>query len=339
MGTGGRYFEEAIARIERGDSDGMIVWKADRFGRDLIDGLIQIRRISDMSGVFVSVYDNLDTSTSTGRMVLRIMLSIAENRLEEISEQWRTAKARAVARGIHPTATAPFGYRHSKKKANGGNTGPLVPDPDTAPLVRDLFRRRAAGAGPSELSDWLYAQGAKTAFGRERFSHRAIKDILRNDVYVGVASAGPHIRNEQAHEALVDRGTFKAVQWRGVQFRPRSEAPSPIRPLLRCAGCRYAMRAERRLQKAGDVWYFTCRCRTGKTAWTCEHPAAVKDDGVLERWIVERFLAAIPRLQITARTASPRLTNLSKPPPPRRTPSTSGATTTGSSSDSEWTRT
>jgi site-specific DNA recombinase len=111
---------------------------------------VQIRRIRDMGGVFVSVYDNLDTSTSTGRMVLRIMLSIAEDRLEEISEQWRTAKARAVARGIHPTAIAPFGYRHAHKKTNGGNTGPLVPDPETAPLVRELFERRAAGAGPSQ---------------------------------------------------------------------------------------------------------------------------------------------------------------------------------------------
>jgi DNA invertase Pin-like site-specific DNA recombinase len=314
-GKGGHrrpLLEDAIARIERGESDGMIVWKADRFGRDLIDGLIQIRRIRDVSGVFVSVFDNLDTSTSTGRMVLRIMLSIAENRLEEISEQWRTAKARAVARGIHPTGIAPFGYRHSRKKANGGNAGPLVPDPDTAPLVRELFQRRAAGAGPSELSDWLYAQGAKTAYGRSRFSHRAIKDILRNDVYIGVESAGADIRNDEAHEALIDRETFHAVQWRGVQFRPRSAAPSPIRPLLRCAGCRYAMRAERRAQLGGDVWYFTCRSRTGKTAWECDYPAAVKDDGNLERWIVDRFLAAIPRLSVTSSAASPRLDELEK---------------------------
>ena len=312
-GKGGHrrpLLEESIARIERGESDGLIVWKADRFGRDLIDGLIQIRRIRDVDGVFVSVHDNLDTSTSTGRMVLRIMLSIAENRLEEISEQWRIAKSRAVARGVHPTAVAPFGYRHASTKTGGGSTGPLLPDPTNAPLVRELFRRRAAGAGPSELSDWLYAEGAKTAFGRDRFSHRAIKDILRNDVYIGVASAGPEIRNEQAHEPLVDRETFDAVQWRGVQFRPRSESPSPIRPLLRCAGCRYTMRAERRVQKAGEVWYFTCRCRNSKTAWSCDHQAAIKDDGSLERLIVDQFLDRIPRLHVSALARSPGLEEL-----------------------------
>jgi hypothetical protein len=72
------------------------------------------------------------------------------------------------------------------------------------------------------------------------------------------------------------------------------------------------MRAERRPLKGGDVWYFTCRCRTGKTAWACEQPAAVRDDGSLEKWIVERFLAAIPRLQVTARAASPRLDELER---------------------------
>jgi site-specific DNA recombinase len=312
-GKGGHHrplLEEAIARVERGDSNGVIVWKASRFGRDLIDGLVHIRRIRDVNGVFVSVYDNLDTSTSTGRMVLRILLSVEEERLEEIREQWQTAKARAVARGIHPTAIAPFGYQHAARRPDGGNTGPLVPHPVNAPLVRELFRRRAAGAGPSELSDWLYAQGTKTAYGRDRFSHRAIKDILRNDVYIGVASAGPGIRNEEAHEPLIDRKTFDAVQWRGVQFRPRSDDPSPIRPLLRCAGCRYAMRAERRSLTGGDVWYFTCRTRTGKTAWACGDAAAIKDDGALEQWIVDRFLAAIPRLRAEARASSPRLTDL-----------------------------
>jgi site-specific DNA recombinase len=302
--------EEAIARVEHRDSDGVIVWKASRFGRDHLDALLQIRRIRDVGGVFVSVYDNMDTSTSTGRMVLRILLSLAENQLEEMREQWHTAKARAVARGVHPTAVAPFGYRHAAKKVNGGSTGPLIPDPVHAPLVRELFQRRAAGAGPSELSDWLHAQGARTAFGRERFSHRAIKDILRNDVYVGVASAGPEIRNEQAHQPLIDRATFDAVQWRGVQFRPRSPNPSPIRPLLRCAGCRYAMRAERRQLANGLTWHFTCRSNRTRTAWACEQPAAIRDDGALEEWIVNRFFAEIPRLVAQARQSSPRLVEL-----------------------------
>lgn len=106
-----------------------------------------------------------------------------------------------------------------------------MPDPETAPLVRELFERRAAGAGPSELSDWLHSLGATTAYGRKRFSHRAIKDILRNDVYIGVASAGPRIRNEQAHEPLIDHATLRRCN--GTEFSSGHDR-TPHRPSAHC---------------------------------------------------------------------------------------------------------
>ena len=36
----------------------------------------------------------------------------------------------------------------------------------------------------------------------------------------------------------------------------------------------------------------------------------MKDDGSLERWIIQRFLAALPRIRVTARAVSPRLDEL-----------------------------
>src|SRR3954449_298573 len=51
---------EALARIERGESNGLIVARLDRFGRSLIDGLEAIERIRLAGGVFVSVQDGFD---------------------------------------------------------------------------------------------------------------------------------------------------------------------------------------------------------------------------------------------------------------------------------------
>src|SRR5215217_1111371 len=47
--------EEAIARIERGDSQGIVVAKIDRFGRSLANGLAAIERITRAGGVFAAV--------------------------------------------------------------------------------------------------------------------------------------------------------------------------------------------------------------------------------------------------------------------------------------------
>jgi site-specific DNA recombinase len=304
-----------IERVERGELDGIVVAYASRFGRGLLDSLSLIDRIEQAGGRFVSVADGLDTSTDTGRLVLRIMLSIAEHELERIRGNWHDAKVRAVGRGVHLSATPPFGYRRDgpPRKAGGNPTGPLIVDPRTGPIVTELFRRRAEGAGLSELARWMESIGACTQWGRTVWSIRAVKDIVRNEVYVGVAYArdrsgqGEDIRNEQAHEALTDQVTFRRAQRPGVQFVPKVE-PSPIRQLLRCAGCRYKVRAERRSYKSGDAWLFTCRASArSDLAGNCTMPVSIKDSGDVEAWIVERFLTDLPALLANARRATPQL--------------------------------
>ena len=55
------------------------------------------------------------------------------------------------------------------------------------------------------MSRWMESQGAVTAgFGRPHWSLRALRDIIRSDVYLGVASHGQY-RNENAHEPLVEQ--------------------------------------------------------------------------------------------------------------------------------------
>jgi site-specific DNA recombinase len=294
-----------IERVERGQLDGIVVAYASRFGRGLVDTLGLIDRITRAAGRFVSVGDGMDTSTDTGRLVLRIMLSIAEHELDRIRGNWADAKARAVGRGVHPSAIAPFGYRRGgpPRRTGGGATGPLVPDPVTGPLVTELYQRRADGAGYSELARWLEQQGARTGYGRNEWSLRAVKDIVRNEVYLGVAYArarndlGEDARNETAHPALTDHLTWRRAQRAGVRVEPTGE-PSAIRGLLRCAGCRYKVRAERRRYANSEAWLFSCRAsKRSDLAALCDHPVSLKETGEIEAWIVEQLFAGWPALR------------------------------------------
>src|SRR3954451_1085043 len=90
----------AIDRIASGVTDGLVVSKVDRFSRSHTDGSILIDRVVRTGGRFVSVADGFDTSTPTGRMVLRMMLSWAEWDLERIRGDWAIAKQRAIDRGV-----------------------------------------------------------------------------------------------------------------------------------------------------------------------------------------------------------------------------------------------
>ena len=47
--------KRAIARVESGESNGIVVAKFDRFARSVVDGLRSIARIESAGGTFVSV--------------------------------------------------------------------------------------------------------------------------------------------------------------------------------------------------------------------------------------------------------------------------------------------
>ena len=112
--SGGRpdrpLLQEAIARVERGDSGGIVVAYLSRFGRSVLDGLKAIERITNAGGTFVSVQDGMDFSTNTGRLLLRFMFSVAEWELDRTRAGFREASERAIERGVSPAPT-PFGYR------------------------------------------------------------------------------------------------------------------------------------------------------------------------------------------------------------------------------------
>src|SRR3954451_24339822 len=163
---------EVMRRIEAGETGGIVVFKLDRFGRTLVDSLGLIERIERAGGTFASVSDGFDLSTETGRLVLRIMLSLAEFELDRIRANWRDARERAVARGIHMTALVPFGYRR-------GDGGRLAAHPANGKIVMELFERRAGGAGWAELIRWMEGQGVETSRGRTTWTLRAPRDVIR----------------------------------------------------------------------------------------------------------------------------------------------------------------
>jgi DNA invertase Pin-like site-specific DNA recombinase len=86
-----------IEHIRQGDK--IVVVKLDRLGRSLRD-LIQLTEIFKEKGVeFVSIRDNVDTSTAQGRLFFNIMGSLAEFERELISERTQIGLAAARARG------------------------------------------------------------------------------------------------------------------------------------------------------------------------------------------------------------------------------------------------
>jgi DNA invertase Pin-like site-specific DNA recombinase len=285
--SGGRedrpLLERALGRVESGISQGIVVSKVDRFGRSLISGLAAIERVQVSGGIVVSVQDGLDTSTGPGRLVLRILLSLAEWESERIGAAWEQAHARAIKRGVYGGPGAPLGYRRAR-------SGRLRPDPMTAAMVAEVFRRRADGETGAALARWLEAQGARTLRGNVGWTSQTLARLLHNRVYLGEIRYGSHV-NEHAHPALVDAATWEAAQHprRAVVSRRRDQAQ--LAQLVRCAGCSLVMSPCWHPRREAWLAYI---CQRHSAAGRCPAPALIGAT-YLEAYVEECFFELVRR--------------------------------------------
>lgn len=253
---------DAIGRVESGEFDGIVVAKLDRFSRSLLGALKMFKRIEAVGGQVVAVDIQLDTSTPMGRKVRADFMNNAEWERAVKAEGLAHAREHAVARGIHVTGRTPLGYRRREDRI-------LEPDPATAPIVRDMFRRRAAG------ESWRVIAAAVSEQLGHPIQPQSIARMVRgtngkggNRVYLGEARNGEYV-NPDAHEPIVDRATFEAAQLSHPRPPRGTRGAALLSGVIRCAGCGRLMVPTTR---SGARAY---RCRRHHARGECPEPCHV----------------------------------------------------------------
>jgi DNA invertase Pin-like site-specific DNA recombinase len=79
--------------------DAVLVWKIDRFGRSLKHLVNSLAELSALGVAFVSLRDNLDLSTPSGRLMFQIIGTMAEFERALIQERVRAGLRNARAKG------------------------------------------------------------------------------------------------------------------------------------------------------------------------------------------------------------------------------------------------
>jgi len=139
-------FNRVLDRIRAGESDGIVVYKVDRFPRSLLHALSTLEQIADAGRQLRQRFGQRRPDDSAGPGFLQMQLVFAQLFRDQIREGFATATSRAVARGVHIANSVPPGFDRVDQR--------LVPNAD-APAIRELYERRAAGQGASALARWL----------------------------------------------------------------------------------------------------------------------------------------------------------------------------------------
>ncbi len=282
-------FQEALARCERKETGGIVVARLDRFARSAVDALESIKRLNAAGARLVSVEDNFDGSTPMGRFAIGILTLIAELELERIKENWQIANREAVGRGVHVSSRPPTGYRRDEK-------GRLHRDEPAASIVAEAFRKRATGASWEELARFLEQNEAYPPTGNKHWSRVGVSGVLKNPVYLGQARGGTFV-NEEAHEPIVTRAEWDAVQQGRTVLTPRDDSVASkalLGGLVRCAGCGHTLKitgtTNQTTREREPFYYCVGRYATGP----CTDRANVRAD-IIDHHVEEQVLDALHR--------------------------------------------
>lgn len=102
--SGARSTRPALDQLRvaarRRDVDGVVVWRFDRFSRSITDLVASLEEFRALGVAFVSIHEQIDTSSPTGRVVFAVVAAMAEFEREILRERVRAGLARARERGV-----------------------------------------------------------------------------------------------------------------------------------------------------------------------------------------------------------------------------------------------
>ena len=255
-----------LADIEADKVDCVVVYKVDRLSRSLLDFARIVEIFENHRVSFVSVTQQLNSSSSMGRLTLNILLSFAQFEREMIAERTRDKMSAARRKGKWVGGIPVLGYDVDPR---GGR---LVVNPDEAGQVQAIFKlyveSRSLIPAVRELNrrGWTTKKWT-TKEGREHkaqaFTKNALYRVLTNVIYTGqVNHKGTLYAGE--HEPIVDAALWDQVQERlrgngvdgGREVRNRYGAL--LRGLLHCDACGTGMMHTYTLKGSRRYRYYVC---------------------------------------------------------------------------------
>ena len=236
--TGSNLDRPALQRllldINRKKVDAVLIYKLDRLSRNVRDTLYLAKDIFEANGIsFISLSENIDTSTAMGALFLTLLSAIAEFEREQITERMQMGKVGRAKSGkamswIYP----PFGYDYVD--------GEYIVNEFESQLVREMFDYYLKTSSVTALVVKLNDDGH---IGKDiEWTYRTVKQTLTNPVHIGKNQFKGNVYDGD-HEAIVSEEIFNLAQ--SMMDKNRREAYNQrpfeskylLSGIIRCGEC------------------------------------------------------------------------------------------------------
>ena len=203
-------FQEMIEDACNGKIDLILTKSISRFGRNIVDILTTLRKLSDLNPPVAVNFESEGINTSDGKnkLIISILSALAE--LE--SQQ----KSIAIKEGIRYRMQEGL-YKFSVKNTIGyyrDYSGRVKIEPAEAEIVKYIFDSFIEGASPSEIAVSLTKQGIRSPKGMEYWRTNTIRNILRNEKYCGdVRYQKSYSKDYLTHKSVKNRNVLPQWYW------------------------------------------------------------------------------------------------------------------------------
>lgn len=163
---------EAAIGLACREKAALIVYSLSRLSRSTSHTIRLADRLSRAGADLVSLSESLDTSSASGRMVFRMLATLAEFERDLCAERTRSALAHKKSKGER-TGGVPFGFDLA---ADGVA---LLPNQQQQEVISLITELRAAGLSFQAIADELTRRGIPTKKGNQKWVHTAVAKIVK----------------------------------------------------------------------------------------------------------------------------------------------------------------
>lgn len=110
--------QDLIQKVRKGHYQSVIIYKLDRWGRSSTELILEIKEFIDKGIGFISLSDNLDFTTASGKLHFQILSAFAEFERALISDRTKEGLRRAKLQGKQ--LGRPQGSKDTKSRRKSG---------------------------------------------------------------------------------------------------------------------------------------------------------------------------------------------------------------------------
>ena len=256
--SGGNMKRPALQKLlkdaEAGLVDVIVVYKIDRLSRSILDFGELSKKLDEWGVSFVAVTQDVNTSTSSGRMMLNILMTFSQFEREIVAERIKDKMSAHRRKGMWTGGVIPYGYKPVDRK--------LQIVEEEAEVIRWMFKRFIEVQSPKQIALELNQRGVLTKKGKQ-WDRAYISRLMGSPLYIGKIKYEGEIYDGE-HKAIIKPEVWKRVRKIAKSNNPikdpkgRIETVAPLKGILRCGHCDGAMMPTYGLKKGKKYFYYVC---------------------------------------------------------------------------------